>query len=84
MAGECIIQRAFALAASGSVQTVAEIEKALKREGYTQVHDHLSGPSLRSQLQKLLRQPASHGERGVTRPGADGPTIKAGPSGAIP
>jgi hypothetical protein len=64
MAGECIIQRAFSLAASGSFQSVAEIEKALKREGFSQVSDHLSGPSLRNQLKKLLRQPASPGEAG--------------------
>lgn len=57
MSDECIIQRAFGLAASGSFQTVAELEKALKREGYTQVFEHLSGPSLRNQLKKLLRQP---------------------------
>ena len=62
MAGECIIQRAFGLSASGAFRTVAEIEKALKCEGFLQVSDHLSGPSLRSQLKQLLRKPAGPGE----------------------
>jgi hypothetical protein len=57
MSGDSIIQRAFGLAASGSFQTVAEIEKALKREGFTQVSEHLCGPSLRTQLKKLMMPP---------------------------
>ena len=63
MSDDRIIQRAFGLAASGSFQTVAELEKALKREGFTQVSDHLCGPSLRTQLKKLMTQPTSPGAR---------------------
>jgi hypothetical protein len=54
---ESIIQRAFGLAASGSFRTVAELEKELKREGFTQVSDHLCGPSLRNQLKTLMTRP---------------------------
>jgi hypothetical protein len=43
MTDDSIIQRAFGLAASGSFQTVAELEKALKREGFTQVNDIFAG-----------------------------------------
>ena len=53
-----IMQRAFGLAASGSFRTVAELEKTLKREGFTQVSDHLCGPSLRTQLKKLMSEAA--------------------------
>jgi hypothetical protein len=60
MTNDSIIQRAFGLAASGSVHTVAELEKALKREGFSQVSDHLSGPSLRIQLKKLMSHPTGH------------------------
>jgi hypothetical protein len=63
MTDDSIIHRAFGLAASGSCRTVAELEKALKREGFTQVSDHLCGPSLRSQLKKLMAQPASTSPR---------------------
>jgi hypothetical protein len=55
---ESIIQRAFGLAASGSFQTVGELERALKREGFSQVSDHLCGPSLRTQLKRLMAQGA--------------------------
>jgi hypothetical protein len=36
---------------------VAELEKELKREGFTQVSDHLCGPSLRTQLKNLMTRP---------------------------
>jgi hypothetical protein len=61
MTDDSIIQRAFGLAASGSFRTVGELEKALKREGFTQVSDHLCGPSLRTQLKKLMAEPAGTG-----------------------
>jgi hypothetical protein len=58
MTEDSLMQRAFGLAASGSCRTVAELEKALKREGFTQVSDHLCGPSLRTQLKQLMSRPA--------------------------
>lgn len=58
MTEDSLMERAFGLAASGSFRTVAELEKALKREGFTQVSDHLCGPSLRTQLKKLMSRPA--------------------------
>lgn len=57
-----IIQRAFALAESGRFRDVAELEKALRGEGFAQVTDHLSSRSLRIQLKSLMaRPPASTG-----------------------
>ena len=54
-----IIQRAFALAASGSFRNVGEIEKALRGEGFAQVADHLSSRSLRTQLKALMARGAA-------------------------
>lgn len=54
-----IIQRAFGLAASGSFRTVAELERALQREGFSRVSEHLCGPSLRTQLKKLMTKPTA-------------------------
>jgi hypothetical protein len=63
ISGESIIQRAFGPVASGSFQTVAELEKALRREGFTQVSGHLCGPSLRMQLKKLMSKPAGRNSK---------------------
>lgn len=56
MAGNSIIERAFAMATTGRFHTIAELERALKQEGFSQVSEHLSGPSLRAQLKKLMSQ----------------------------
>jgi hypothetical protein len=65
MTDDSIIRRAFGLAASGTFRTVAELEKALKREGFSQVSDHLCGPSIRMQLKKLMSQPTSPNARNL-------------------
>jgi hypothetical protein len=49
-----ILERAFDLAGSGSCRTISDLEKQLKREGYSQVAAHLSGLSIRRQLRSLL------------------------------
>lgn len=51
-----IIQRAFSLAGSGRFRDVGELEKALRREGFTQVTEHLTSRSLRTQLKALMAQ----------------------------
>ena len=56
MNGQGIIQRAFGLAESGRFREVGELEKELRREGFTQVAEHLSSRSLRTQLKALMAQ----------------------------
>lgn len=50
-----IIERAFELADTGRLHTLEELEKALARESYEAVRDHLSGSSIRAQLKARLR-----------------------------
>ncbi len=47
-----IIERAFELARSST--TVEEVRNALRREGYSNVDAHLAGPSIRTDLRKLI------------------------------
>lgn len=46
------VARAFALAPEST--SLDELRQKLKREGYSQVDEHLSGAALRSDLKKLL------------------------------
>jgi len=46
------VKRAFELAPL--CMSVEEIRVRLKREGYTQVEEHLGGSSIRTELRKLL------------------------------
>ena len=46
------VERAFQLARGSA--TLDELRQKLKREGYSQVEEHLSGGALRSDLKKLL------------------------------
>lgn len=48
------VERAFELAPESA--TLEELRQKLKREGYSQVEEHLSGGSLRSDLKKMLGQ----------------------------
>lgn len=45
------VERAFQLARSGDCMSVDDIRKRLMKEGHTSVDSHLTGPSLRKQLQ---------------------------------
>lgn len=54
MTGDNPIERAFALARSGQCSDLKELERQLKREGFTNVLQHLSGPSLRRQILDLM------------------------------
>ena len=58
MTGDNPIERAFALAQSGQCTDIKELEKQLKREGFTNVLQHLSGPSLRRQINELMARRA--------------------------
>ena len=56
MEDRTILERAFDLARSGECATVADIRVGLQREGYSDVLNHLSWPSIRRQLTGLCRE----------------------------
>jgi hypothetical protein len=47
------MERAFALAESGTCESLLTIRKQLKAEGYTEA-GHLSGSSVRNQLTRMI------------------------------
>jgi hypothetical protein len=53
MQGPSTLERAFALARSGTCAGVADIRMTLKRERFDQVEGHLSGFSITRQLRAL-------------------------------
>lgn len=48
-----VIERAFEIAKAGQAPTVAEIDAAIRREGYP--IGSLEGPALRKQLRALIK-----------------------------
>jgi hypothetical protein len=56
MTNPTTLERAFALARSGSCQSVADIRQALKRERFDNVEAHLSGSSITRQLRALCEE----------------------------
>jgi hypothetical protein len=54
-----ILERAFELARSGRCADTSEISRKLKKEGFAQVDEHLSAPSVRRQLRDLCKE-ANH------------------------
>lgn len=57
-----LVERAFTLAQSGDCRSLSEMEKQLKREGYSSVSEHLRGGSLRKQLKTLIAAAAKADE----------------------
>jgi hypothetical protein len=53
------LERAFALARSGSCATVNDIRLQLRAERFDQVDAHLAGPTIRRQLGLLCLESAS-------------------------
>jgi hypothetical protein len=52
-----LLERAYELARSGRVETMAKLLRALTCEGYEQVEDHIGGGStLRRELTSILRK----------------------------
>ena len=49
-----IVERAFELAPG--CENIEAVRSALRREGYSNVDAHLSGPSLRADLKKLFHR----------------------------
>jgi hypothetical protein len=48
-----IVERAYQIAPES--QNLDEVRAKLRREGYIQIDEHLSGPTLRNALKKLTR-----------------------------
>lgn len=51
---EGLVTRAFEIARHGTCRELAEIERQLTREGYSNVGMHLNGPLLRKQLRETI------------------------------
>ncbi len=49
-----LVERAFELARTGRVTSIADIERKLGQERYGNVAGHLASPSLRKQLKALI------------------------------
>ena len=49
-----IIERAFELAQSGECRTLFDIKQILHAEQFSSVDAHMSAPTLRKQLQRLM------------------------------
>ncbi|MBB5714185.1 hypothetical protein [Sphingomonas aerophila] len=54
--GPSTVERAVELAKSGSCATIADIRKALTREKYDGVNQHLNGAALKKQLVALMAE----------------------------
>ena len=48
------LERAFQLARSGGVQSLDELRRTLKAEGYEAVEGHLAGSAIRKQLTQII------------------------------
>ena len=59
------VERAFQLARGGACRSIEDIRNQLSAEGYDGVHGHLSGMSLKRQLNEALTA------RGLTTTGND-------------
>lgn len=52
------VERALELARRGECRSITELEKQLRREGYSAVADHLAGYGIRKQLRGLVAKAA--------------------------
>ncbi len=50
------VQRAFEIAKGGHCRTMEDLRQQLKRERYSNIGEHLSGPSIKRQLMTLMAQ----------------------------
>lgn len=65
-----IIQRAFELARSGECKSKEELEKRLRREGFSAVHGHLAGHRITSELRSAFAATKGRTEEGGVEPQA--------------
>lgn len=54
MDGEGTVERAFELARSGQYRTVNDIRAQLRKEGHSDVQQHLGGKLIRTQLRAII------------------------------
>jgi hypothetical protein len=59
MSSQNPVERAFELAQSGRVQTLMDLTRALKAEGFESVEAHLAGTGIRKQLRSILAEEAA-------------------------
>ena len=71
-----IVERAFQLASSGRCPTLYKLEQLLASEGYDLVVQHLSGPSIRQEIRRRIR------EAGKARPISNGDDFGLGTTAA--
>jgi len=51
---QSVIERAYAIARSGTVPDLLRLKAQLQREGYSQIDQHLDGRDIRLQLRALI------------------------------
>jgi hypothetical protein len=51
---EGTVARAIELARSGACKRIEALRRKLKKEGYSMINEHLSGPSLQKQLNAAM------------------------------
>jgi len=62
------VERAYQLASSGNVRTIAEIRQRLHREGYLDANAQLSGRTLIQDLRRLLDTAQAKGDSKPGKP----------------
>lgn len=67
-----LIERALELAATGEYARIADIERKLNAEGYTNVVSYLDGPTLRRQLREVSQRARGEQAKRRGRPPACG------------
>ena len=80
MTDSYIIERAYELARAGVVQNIGELERRLRREGYSSVSAHLAGPSLRKELAGLVK---AAWQRGASEHAMPSSAVETTPGAAI-
>jgi hypothetical protein len=52
---EGTVARAFEIARAGACKSLDDIRRQLKREGYSAIDEHFSGPTIKKQLAALIQ-----------------------------
>ncbi len=69
MKGEHPVERAFELARSGECDSLTLLGRRLRKEDYLGVSQHLSAPTLRKQLLRMMREAEPKGRDEAARAG---------------
>jgi hypothetical protein len=49
------VSRAFEIARLGTCKSISDVRRQLKQEGYSSIDEHFSGPTMKKQLNELLK-----------------------------